>query len=87
MTTDACWLYSGTWVDGRREGSGELSNDFFEYVGGFKHGQADGHGILTCLKGTSYEGTFVDGKITGEFKVRLFNGSSGTPPTQRFVDQ
>ena len=87
MNTDAGWQYLGNWVDGRREGTGEFSNDFFDYVGRFKHGQADGHGVLTCLDGTSYEGTFADGMMTGEFKVGFKGSSSPNGPTRRFVNE
>jgi MORN repeat len=75
MNTDAGWQYEGRWVEGRAEGYGELSNDFFDYIGGFKQGYLHGHGVLTCYHGTSYEGTFVHGMMTGEFKVRS-KGSS-----------
>jgi hypothetical protein len=69
LGTDASWSYDGTFVHGRIEGVGVYENDFYRYVGGFKAGLFDGHGVLTCGSGGRFEGTFVHGYMRRQFNI------------------
>ncbi len=62
---DGSWAYQGTFVDGVLHGRGHLSNDYYEYVGGFDRGEYHGPGSLTCLDGKRFEGNFERGRLNG----------------------
>ncbi|XP_052816897.1 MORN repeat-containing protein 1-like isoform X3 [Mya arenaria] len=53
------------------KGSYEYDNKFFKYEGQWKNGKKHGMGKLTFSDGGYYEGTFVNGEITG-FGTRFF---------------
>jgi len=80
LGTDYSWWYDGNFVAGLFEGAGELTNDFFTYVGEFKRGEFHGHGILKCLDGAYFEGSFINGKMIGEFK----RAPGENAPSQQF---
>jgi hypothetical protein len=42
--------YAGTFVHGQLQGAGTYENDIFDYVGGFKDGQFDGHGAVATSR-------------------------------------
>jgi hypothetical protein len=65
LGTDGGLVYKGSFVHGRFEGFGHYETDFYDYDGEFKQGKFDGHGVLTCLRGGYYDGTFVAGAIPG----------------------
>ncbi len=66
---DGSWGYQGSFVDGIMHGRGRLSNDFYEYVGGFDRGEYHGLGVLTCGGGSGdgkrFEGIFERGRLNG----------------------
>jgi hypothetical protein len=77
--------YTGTFVHGEMQGPGTYENDYYSYVGDFKDGRFDGHGVLTCdfvglpSDRHKYEGMFVDGKMKGLFKIT----APGAPETTK----
>ena len=57
---------------GVKEGSDEsiaprlASESVYEYVGGLKDSRAHGTGVYTWANGTTFEGEFVDGKVSSK---------------------
>ncbi|XP_071103612.1 alsin-like isoform X2 [Haliotis cracherodii] len=71
--------YSGSWLNGKLHGYGELKwNDGKTYIGMFKQGLQHGHGVLTIPKGSTstvcMEGEWKDGKLNGYGSTRYSNG-------------
>ena len=65
LGSDGGWTYRGSFVEGYMEGVGDLSTDYYEYIGRFKGGRPHGHGVLTCFKGKSFEGDWINGALAG----------------------
>ncbi|XP_067686605.1 alsin-like isoform X2 [Haliotis asinina] len=71
--------YSGSWLNGKLHGYGELKwNDGRTYIGMFKQGLQHGHGVMTIPKGNNstvcMEGEWKDGKLNGYGSIRYTNG-------------
>ena len=75
-------LYKGNFVQGKKEGEGELNfPDGNCYAGNFKGDKYHGEGKLTWKKADGihrYEGTFVDGEFEGEGTEFYPNGEKYT---------
>jgi hypothetical protein len=68
------WRYYGDLVDGKQEGTGQLSfEDGAFYSGEIKNGSLHGKGILIWPSGNVYDGDWENGKMNGigvEFNIR-----------------
>ena len=68
-------LYTGNFVNSKREGTGELYTNRIHYIGEFKEDKLDGKGIIEFLKeGHKYEGDFKNNEINGIGIFRWKNG-------------
>jgi hypothetical protein len=75
--------YQGSFVDGRREGSGtlrfptrEAANSAVRYVGEFRANAPNGRGVMEYRDGARYSGEWVEGKRRGEGKLAHQNGTT-----------
>jgi hypothetical protein len=66
-------VYSGPCVKGLAEGYG-IAAGAAEYLGDFRAGKKDGHGVKTWPNGDRYEGEFVDDKKQGVGKYTWGRG-------------
>ncbi|KAJ8025407.1 MORN repeat-containing protein 4 [Holothuria leucospilota] len=67
--------YKGDWVDGKKQGLGQLTSpDGIQYTGGFDNGLFNDYGVLVFPDGSRYEGQFVGGKFEGH---GVFRGAQG----------
>ena len=76
LITDGGEWYSGSFAHGFFHGHGVYDSDWYVYVGGFRNGKQNGHGILSCGRFRKYEGTFVDGTMHGNFTVTAPGGTT-----------
>ena len=68
-------LYTGDFVDSKKEGLGELYTNRIHYIGEFKSDKLDGKGIIEFLKeGHKYEGDFKNNEINGRGVFQWKNG-------------
>ena len=68
-------LYTGDFVNSKREGFGELYTNRIQYIGEFKEDKLDGKGIIEFLKeGHKYEGDFKNNEINGRGIFQWKNG-------------
>ena len=68
-------LYTGDFVDSKKEGLGELYTNRIHYIGEFKADKLDGKGIIEFLKeGHKYEGDFKNNEINGRGVFQWKNG-------------
>ena len=69
-------VYRGSWVAGKRQGQGTLTDarGRLVYAGGFRNDHYDGQGRLLCDDGAWYEGTLSDGRRKGHGRM---TGPSG----------
>ncbi|XP_071826960.1 MORN repeat-containing protein 4-like isoform X1 [Apostichopus japonicus] len=67
--------YRGDWVEGKKQGLGELTmTDGTKYTGGFENGLFSGVGVLAFPDGSKFEGQFSGGKFEG---YGIFKGAHG----------
>jgi hypothetical protein len=58
-----CALYVGVWEEEVQNGLGaQVFTDGGKYVGEFKNGHCDGHGVLTRADGRTVTGRWREGK-------------------------
>jgi len=62
---DGGFSYEGAFDHGHIGEYGTASDDFWDYVGGFKYGLFHGEGELACVDGRHFKGTFYYGKLLG----------------------
>ena len=68
--------YSGDWVNGKREGFGEMDmDDGLTYEGEWKNDLENGEGSLIADGWFTMTGPFVDGKREGEFIITFADGT------------
>ena len=68
-------LYTGDFVNSKREGTGELYTNRIHYIGEFKEDKLNGKGIIEFLKeGHKYEGDFQNNEING---IGIFQWKNG----------
>ena len=68
-------VYSGDFVDGKREGNGRLSTVSGDvYDGKWKNGQRHGHGVETDMTGVRYEGYWKNGRKVGRGRFKYADG-------------
>ena len=72
--------YAGATGDGLRQGRGHYSfaNPYFKYNGGWEQGMMHGEGTLTLADGSSYEGAFVAGEMSGYGLRRWPDGATSS---------
>jgi hypothetical protein len=59
-------VYEGNWVDGMREGRGEITwNNEAVNEGDYKNDKMEGSGTLTCAYGAVFVGDFKNDKKEG----------------------
>ena len=58
-------MYSGRYVDDRREGAGTYEDEMGVYSGEWKEDRKDGEGVMEWRDGRRYEGHFVSGEKHG----------------------
>lgn len=98
-------IYHGEFREGTRDGFGMLEIKFIGqssymnvgwdepaiYVGSFKHGRLNGHGLLIAKSGVAYAGTFKDNIAQSDLTRKECPGEASTDwtgciGTQRFPD-
>lgn len=62
---DGATSYTGTWLDDRYDGEGELTSEAWTYHGEFREGAFDGRGTMHWLDHRHYEGEWSRGKRHG----------------------
>ncbi|MCR4925352.1 MAG: hypothetical protein K5917_03580 [Clostridiales bacterium] len=67
-------IYQGEFKNGLFDGYGKYSFNNVQYVGNFKEGLPEGTGIYTAKDGSTYEGTFVKGKLNGDVNITNSSG-------------
>ena len=59
-------VYEGNWVDGMREGRGEITwNNGAVYVGDHKNDKMEGRGTFTCAYGAVFVGDYINDNMDG----------------------
>src|SRR3954470_23731585 len=64
----------GEFVEGKQTGHGARQNPAGRYVGNFKDGLFDGHGVYAASSGMRYDGEWKSGNLEGHGRLSFSSG-------------